>query len=183
MAQLTVPYISPSVYEKGVENTITGNGCYLAVVLLDDENKVLATSAIFNASGSTTAAENEGDANYYKAASDGNGFTFNNKVLTIPTIPYTSTKSVTNSNKQASRFAVLYIKDGDTATNAEAFDDSGYFKYPSFGAGDEITPDTNYGTSKHPLIAGSLSGNPIVNTDSNFRLTSTTITFTETTVS
>lgn len=179
---LSVPYISPSVYEKGVENTITGDNCYLAVVLLDEDNKVLATSAIFNANGSTTAAANADGANYYKAASGGNGFTFNNKVLTIPTIPYTSTKSVTSSNKSASRFAVLYIKDSDPVNNVEAYDDSGYFKYPNFTAGDEITTDTSYGTSKHPLIAGSLSGNPIVNTDSNFRLTSTTITFTETTV-
>lgn len=181
---LTVPYISPSVYGKGVENTITGDSCYLAVVLLDNENKVLATSAIFNANGSTTAALTADNAGYYKAATDGsgNGFTFNNKVLKIPTIPYTSTRSVTDSSKQASKFAVLYIKSDDTVSKVEAYEGSGYFKYPNFAKSDEISTDTSYGTSKHPLIAGSLSGNPTVNVDSNFRLTSTTITFTETTV-
>lgn len=180
---LTVPHISPSVYEKGVENTITGDSCYLAVVLLDNTNKVLATSAIFNASGSTTAASTVDGANYYKAADSGNGFTFSGKVLTIPTIPYTSTRSVTDSSKQASKFAVLYIGNEDTAVNkTEAYEGSGYFKYPNFTKNDEINNNTPYGTSKHPLIAGSLSGNPTVNIDSNFRLTSTTITFTETTV-
>lgn len=179
---LTVPYISPSVYEKGVENTITGNSCYLAVVLLDNDNKVLATSAIFNTNGSTTAASTADNADYYKAAGDGNGFIFNGKVLTIPAIPYTSTRSVTNSSKQAGKFAVLYIKSDDTVSKAEAYDGSGYFKYPNFTEEDKIDTATPYGSSKHPLIAGSLSGNPIVNTDSNFRLTSTTITFTETTV-
>lgn len=179
---LTVPYISPSVYEKGVANTITGDSCYLAVVLLDSDNKILATSAIFNAGGSTTAASTADGANYYKAASSGNGFTFSGKILTTPTIPYTSTRSVTDSNKQASNFAVLYIKSDDTVNKAEAYDGSGYFNYPNFAKDDEISTDTPYGNSRHLLIAGSLSGNPIVNTDSNFRLTSTTITFTETTV-
>lgn len=178
---MTVPYISPLVYKNGIENTITGDGCRLAVVLLDNNDEVLATSAIINSSGSVTAATSSNDATYYKATSgNGNGFILDDKVLTIPTIPYTSTKSVTNSNTNATKFAVLRIAENSETAGA-AYEGSGYFKYPNL-TGTTISGITSYETSGYPLIVGSLTGNPVVNVDSNFRLTSTTITFTETTV-
>lgn len=175
--------INSVVYSKGIENTITQSAKKLAVVLLNESEQIIATSALMSVSGgSADGGASAGNATYLPL-----GFTFNasNKQLAVPTIAYTSTKSLVSANANAPAakgFAVVAFSGSLGESGEEAFDGAGkYYKFPAFSGvtnlGDAYDTDDAV-----PLIVGTLSSEPIINANSNFRLTSTTITFAESSV-
>jgi hypothetical protein len=174
--------INPIVYAKGIETTITDSTKRLAVVLLDDAENIIATSALISNDSSASSAD--GGASDANATYLTNSFSFSdiNKQLTVPTIAYTATKSLVSASANApvaKGFAVVAFNNLDEAAE-EAFEGAGkYFKFPS----GVTTLGENYASDEAvPLIVGTLSSEPIINANSNFRLTSTTITFAESSV-
>lgn len=175
--------INAVVYAKGIETTITNSTKKLAVVLLDDSERIIATSALISKGegSSEDGGGSEGAATYLS-----NSFSFNTgtKQLAVPIIAYTATKSLVSGGDTppvAKGFAVVAFNNQDESSE-EAFEGAGkFFKFPSFssmpGLGDSYDSDEAV-----PLIVGTLSTDPIINPNSNFRLTSTTITFSETSV-
>lgn len=174
--------INSVVYSEGIKTTIVQSTKKLAVVLLDDSENIIATSALISVSGGSA----EGGADAANATYLPIGFTFNasNKQLTVPTIAYTSTKSLVSANANAPTakgFAVVSFT-GAQEAGEEAFEGAGkYFKFPDFG-GTPTLGDVYETDDAVPLIVGTLSSEPIINASSNFRLTSTTITFAESSV-
>ena len=174
--------INSEVYAKGINTTIVQSAKKLAVVLLNDDEQIIATSALMSVSGGSA----DGGANAANATYLPNTFAFtaNNKQLTVPTIAYTSTKSLVSANANAPAakgFAVVsFTSLGENGE--EAFDGAGkYFKFPAFNGVTNLGDVYETGDAV-PLIVGTLSSEPIINANSNFRLTSTTITFAESSV-
>ena len=182
---LRIPYIASDVYELGIKNTITepASGRNLVIALLDNNDRILAVSALMSASGNSVGGDNESGATTFKpenAASGQNGFVYDSltKKLTIPVVPYTATKSIIDVAAIAYRFAVLSVTSNHIADPDAAFEGSKFFNYPTVAT--NTTLSSSITEDFYPLIVGSLSGNPTVNANSNFRLTSTNITFNET---
>lgn len=165
---ISIPSIHSNVYGNGVLNSLNANK-KLAVVLLENGNseQVLAISAVIN--GTTGAGgDDAAGATYYP-----NGFVYSNKVLTIPTISYDATVSTVSSATAAAAFAIIELDSGVQEEAKQSFEEAKFYKYPSVAAG---ATASSLGTV---LIAGSLNNAPVVNQDSNFRLASTNITFSE----
>lgn len=174
--------INSVVYSKGIENTITQSAKRLAVVLLNESEQIIATSALMNITdGSAEGGTSAATATYLPL-----GFTFtaNNKQLAVPTIAYTSTKSLVaaSANAPAAKgFAVVSFTDVQESAE-EAFEGAGkYYKFPDISNATGLGDVYETGDAV-PLIVGTLSSEPIINANSNFRLTSTTITFAESSV-
>lgn len=167
---ISIPSIHSNVYGNGVLNSLNASK-KLAVVLLENGNseQVLAISAVINGTTATgTGGDDEEHATYYP-----NGFTYNNKVLTIPIISYDATISTVSSATAATAFAIIELNSSVQEVKKQSFEEAKFYKYPSVAAG---ATASSLGTV---LIAGSLNNAPVVNQDSNFRLASTNITFSE----
>ena len=175
----SAPFISASVYKNGIKsNILDANGSSttrLCVCLLDAASNIIAYSAYLNcATGTVTAGTSKETAEFFNA-----DFKWNDseKKLTIPAIPYTVTKNadnVSSSGSQASRFALISVDVSDESliSGEEAFTGSGYYKFPN------PKKVTGFNDS-NVLIIGNISSTPTINQNSNFRLTETTITFSE----
>ncbi len=173
---ISVPYISADIYNTGIKTNIldaTGESdTRLCVCLLSSNFNILAYSAVLSCSDDPSPATKEAKgATNYNADFDWNQ---DLKTLTIPTIPYTVTKNISNINPggtTASYFAVIKLTK-QTGGEDEAFTGSGYYQFPSENTLDNLKNDSL-------LIVGNISSNPTINQNSNFRLTKTTITFSE----
>ena len=165
---MNIPNIHSNVYGNGVSNSLAANK-KLTIALLENGNseQILAVSAVIN--GTTGAGgDDQAGATYYA-----NNFAYSNKVLTIPTISYDATVSTVSSATAATAFAIIELGSGVQEEAKQSFEEAKYYKYPVVSAG---TTASSLGTV---LIAGSLNNAPVVNQDSNFRLASTNITFSE----
>lgn len=165
---INIPNIHSNVYGNGVSNSLAASK-KLAVVLLENGNseQVLAISAVIN--GTTGAGgDDQAGATYYP-----NQFAYSNKVLTIPTISYDATVSTVASATAATAFAIIELDSGVQEEAKQSFEEAKFYKYPS------VVPGATASSLGTILIAGGLNNTPVVNTDSNFRLASTNITFSE----
>lgn len=165
---MNIPNIHSDVYGNGVLDSLSANK-KLAVVLLENGNteQILAVSAVIT--GTNGAGGNDqASATYYP-----NGFAYAGKVLTIPTISYNATVSTVFSATAATAFAIIELDSSVQEVAKQAFEEAEFYKYPSVSAGATAS------SLGKVLIAGSLNNAPVVNQDSNFRLASTTITFSE----
>lgn len=176
---VSVPYISADIYKTGIKtNILDANGdsnTRLCVCLLGSNFNILAYSAVLSCSSElSSAAEAAKDATNYNAEFEWSNET---KTLTIPTIPYTVTKNISNivGGAMASYFAVIKLTKQEGGED-EAFEGSGYYQFPKEGSLESL--DNN-----NLLIVGNISSTPTINSNSNFRLTKTTITFSETSAS
>lgn len=174
--------INSVVYNEGIKTTIVQSTKKLAVVLLNNDENIIATSALMSGDGSAAGGADAANATYLPLE-----FTFNadNKQLAVPTIAYTSTKSLVSANSNApvaKGFAVVSFAGSLGEASEQAFEDAGkYYKFPAF-IGVTSLGDVYESDDAVPLIVGTLSSEPIINANSNFRLTSTTITFAESSV-
>lgn len=175
---VSVPYISADIYKTGIKTNILdangGSNTRLCVCLLGSNFSILAYSAILSCSNQpSSAAETSEGATNYNAE-----FKWNNKTLTIPVIPYTVTKNIStiaSGGATASYFAVIKLTKQEGGGD-EAFKGSGYYQFPSEVGLNGLDND-------NLLIVGNISSTPTINSNSNFRLTETTITFSETSAS
>lgn len=190
MASITIgsniPMISHRVYNNGINEDIIADksGKALVLALLDQDGNIIAFSAaIKNSTNNTTgAAGKKSDNNWVPSNAESvsfygvnGGFKFDNKVLTIPEISYVATKNtkvVKTEQKQAKYFALFYIDDSKTG-NDYAFDGANFFKFPLDNDSLQVFTDSNV------LLIGEINGSPYISDNSNFRLTQTTISFSE----
>lgn len=177
---VSVPYISADIYKTGIKtNILDANGdstTRLCVCLLGSGFNILAYSAVLSCSDQqSSAAATQKEATNYNAEFKWEDKT---KTLTIPTIPYTVTKNISNIGSEgamASYFAVIKLTKQDGGGD-QAFEGSGYYQFPNETSFSDLSND-------NLLIVGNISSTPIINSNSNFRLTETIITFSETSAS
>lgn len=178
LSGITFPYINHRVYNNGINKDFIvdqGNEA-LVIALLSADGEILAYSAAIKNAGTdqngAIADQKPNSAGFYGAK---NGFTFASKKLTIPEISYMATKNssvVTDGadGKQAIYFAIFRFNT-DNVNVAQAFDKAGYFNYP-LETKDVFSLD-------NLLLIGNINGTPYISDNSNFRLTQTTISFSE----
>ena len=165
---ISIPSINSDVYGSGVINSLSADK-KLAVALLDGTTEqILAISAVIKDKNETGGGKDSESATYYP-----NKFGYNNKVLTIPMISYDATISTVNAATPATAFAIIELGVDVPESAKQSYEDAPFYKYPNVEPG---TLASNLGTV---LIAGGLNNAPTVNQDSNFRLASTSITFSE----
>ena len=172
---ISIPSINSDVYGNGVIDSLSANR-KLVVALLDGtdgtDEQILAISAVIKGKDETGGGKDSETATYYP-----NKFAYNDKVLTIPMISYDATISTVNAATAATAFAIIKLHDGVHEIAKQSYEDAPYYKYP------QVEPGTLASDLGTVLIAGSLNNAPTVNQDSNFRLASTSITFSEVNVS
>ena len=163
-----IPSINSDVYGNGVINSLNVTKKLVVALLNGEDEQILAISAIIKDKDETGGGKDSETATYYP-----NKFAYNNKVLTIPMISYDATISTVNAATPATAFAIIDLQDGIHEEAKQSYEDAPFYKYPQVEPG---TLASNLGTV---LIAGGLNNAPTVNQDSNFRLASTNITFSE----
>lgn len=163
-----IPSINSNVYGNGVINSLNADK-KLVVALLDGENgQILAISAVIKGRDESGGGKDLESATYYP-----NKFTYNDKVLTIPMISYDATISTVSTATAATAFAIIELLEGVQESAKQSYEDAPFYKYP------QVEPGTLASDLGTVLIAGGLNNAPTVNQDSNFRLASTNITFSE----
>ena len=165
---ITIPSINSNVYGKGVINSLSADK-KLAVALLDGTTEqILAISAVIKDKDGIGGGKDLETATYYP-----NNFAYNDKALTIPMISYDATISTVATATAATAFAIIELQTDVQEIAKQSYEDAPYYKYP------QVSPETIASDLGTVLIAGGLNNAPTVNQDSNFRLASTSITFSE----
>lgn len=162
-----IPSINSNVYGNGVINSLNADKKLVVALLDGTAEQILAISAVIKG-GDESGGKDSESATYYP-----NKFTYNDKVLTIPMISYDATISTVSTATAATAFAIIELLEGVQESAKQSYEDAPFYKYP------QVEPGTSASELGTVLIAGGLNNAPTVNQDSNFRLASTSITFSE----
>lgn len=164
-------FINSSVYSEGITPKLINNSTddlFLVLTSSELSSATITSTDILAVSGNIK----NNSLNYTKDGSDvtkDDIFSLNGKTLTLAEIPYYVTIDNVDSSSTARGFAII---SATANTNATTTYTEGSTTYTIFG------PNTD--STKTVLIAGALSNSPTINDSSNFKFSSTTITFSET---